>query len=209
MVGREGVDHGVDEHRGDDGHAPAPHPPDARGGVAQADDAEDVVGQAAADEDAGQRDEGQGDHHEGEGEVVGLLAHESALLVDAVDDVQRPPGCAEGARGAVQRHGQAQYERHAHGSAGALDGPRQRFFHAVDGGRAGAALAQRVGRLGDQLRPAEQSQQRHAGQKGGEERQHHVVREPGRVVGHLVGLEALGRADERAEPHDPRSGSSG
>ena len=122
-----------------------------------------------------------------------LALHEAAVVLDAVDDVQRPAGRAERAGRAVERDEDADDEREGHRAARLGDRALQRRLDRVGHRRVGAVVARVVHRVGDEALGADQPEDGHHRQQRGEQRHHRVVRQRRRVVGHLVRLEALER----------------
>ena len=139
------------------------------------------------------------DDDQREADVGELVREEVARLLDVVDVVQRAARGAEGARGAVQRDRDAEDQRRRDGAAGGLDRLRQQRLERIgDLGRR-AVLRRVVDGLGDERLVADQAEQRDPDEQRRKQRHHHVVRQRGRAVAHLVGLELLERPLERLD----------
>ncbi len=221
-VGDHVVGVGERERGGEEGARPARHLPDVRGGLPESQEAEQVLGEAPADEHHHQAEQHEPEQQEGRADVERLAAQEAAPLArELEDDVQSAAGGLQRSRGAVERERQAQDEAGGRGAL-ALERAAQRAVERLDHRRRRHALEvvhDRVVGLG--VLP-EQAEQREREQRRREQRHQHVVRERRGVVGHLVVVERdqraledagassqLARARGRDSARPPRPGRSG
>ena len=185
-VGNHVVGVGEGQGRGEKGPGPAGDVPDLRHRLAQAEKAEQVLGEAPAHEHQHERRQHQYQQHEGGDDVDRLAAQEAApAALQLEDHVERAARGLERSGGAVEREQGADHERRG-GRALAQEGLAQRAVERIDerGGRHILEVVEdRVVGLGVL---AEQAEQRESQQRGGKQRHQHVVGERRRMVGHLV-----------------------